>query len=128
MLKDIDQIVNQGLKYAKSKKIVWKGDQQTFRGLWFKKFRNPKEHQQWVPAAGELHGGIHAQDGVFQLSWEGQLENLLLRCGFKAITKKLQTKYHSLRQHAVHLSPAGGLDWLQSWAGDLINNPRELLI
>ena len=38
-----------------------------------------------MPAAGELklHGAIHAEDGGFQLSWGGKLENLLLRSRFR---------------------------------------------
>jgi len=109
------------------KKLIC-GDMQTFKNLFFLKFNNAADNNDWVCMAGEWHEMAHLLDGIVRMNWKHIYEPICLFHDIKGLQYKLNMKHTSVRLRWTMVIANAGFKWLRLVFGETaIMDPLKLL-
>ena len=127
--KDAQKIIDHIRKlHGRNVKKLICGDMQTFKNLFFLKFNNAAENNDWVCIAGEWHEMAHLLDGIVRLNWKHIYEPICLFHDIKGLQYKLNMKHTSVRLRWTMVIANAGFKWLRSVFGEqALTDPLKLL-
>jgi hypothetical protein len=126
--KDIMKVMDAALVAHPEKKIILVGDNQTFKNMWWAKFRHQARYRLICPFGGELHQHMHEVDAIYLLDWDYIYEPICMLLGRKGIHKKFYAKEHNNKIRLMTLVLTAGYKWLLGISGiDCLDNPLKLI-
>ena len=127
--KDAQKIIDHIRRlYGRKVKKLIAGDMQTFKNLFFLKFNNAADNNDWVCMAGEWHEMAHLLDGIVRMNWKHIYEPICLFHDIKGLQYKLNMKHTSVRLRWTMVIANAGFKWLRFVFGEqAIKDPLKLL-